>query len=183
MHNKKSVELSMNFIVILIISIIMFGFGVRFIYNLSSKAKDITQLTFEELDQRISGIICEGYQRVCVGIDRKTIQRTKFDFLGLKIINILDDQEFTVSISPPSDKLGVKNDNSEISTSEAHLLINPASRNFLIKKNEERVLGIGVQVPANAVSGTYILNVEIKTFINGKVENYVNVQKLYVEVP
>ena len=181
MLNKKAIELSLNFLVILIISIIIFGFGIRFISKLSSTATDLQDLTIGELDQRIGNLICEGSDRVCVGIDRKTIKRTKFDVFGLKIVNILDSQNFDVIVSrptPPSPSGYTKN-KQEIPTD--NLIWSPRIRpSVFIEKNEEKVLGIGVQVPADAVPGTYIFNVKIQTQIG---EPYSAVQKLYVDVP
>ena len=182
MFNKKSIELSLNFIVILVISIVIFGFGVKFIYNLSSQATDLQQLTTNELDEKIGNLVCESSERVCVGIDRKTIQRTKFDVFGLKILNILDDRDFQIAITP-SNPIGYARDKSPIScpplNSCPSLIINPQIRDVDIQKNEERTVGIGVKVPDNANSGTYILNVDIKVAN----QQYVPVQKLYVVVP
>lgn len=174
---KKAIELSLNFIVILIISIIIFGFGVRFISKLSSEATNLQQMTLSELDEKISNLVCEGSDRVCVSEERKIIQRTKIAYFGVKILNILDSQNFDISVSP-SAPIGYKKDKTPITSPP--LIINPASRSINIEKNEEKNLGIGVQVPANAVSGTYIFNVEIKTQ-DGK--PYSQVQKLYVDVP
>lgn len=177
MHTKKAIELSINFIVILIISIIVFGFGVRFISKLSSQATELQEITTAELDERIGSLICEGSDRVCVGIDRKTIRRTKFDVFGLKIVNILESQSFDIIVERPSpsgytiNKQPIGSDN---------LIWNPKTRSVFIEKNEEKNLGIGVQVPANIVSGTYIFDVRIQTE-DGK--SYSNVQKLYVDVP
>lgn len=193
--NKKAIELSVNFIVILIISIIIFGFGIKFIYDLSSQAADIQKMTIKELDGKISNIICEGAERVCIGTDRKTIQRGKIDFFGLKITNILEPaasangQYFEIAVFPPSDSLGIKKDKSPIPRTEPHLIINPPeARSIFIPQNEEQEMGIGIQVPPKAVSGTYILNVEIKTDIKQQddtyqSEPYSTIQKLYVEVP
>ncbi len=179
MIGKKGIELSLNFIVILIISIILFGFGVRFISMLFSGAKDLTQMTLEEIDRLIGNLICEGSDRVCIGIDHKTIRKKDLDVFGVKIINILEDQDFTIEIGP-SDPLGYMKDGTEIDISNnPNLIVNPASRSATIKKNEEKDFGIGVQVPANAVPGTYILNVEI-TDQSGTL--YVPIQKLYVDV-
>ena len=174
---KKAVELSLNFIVILIISIIIFSFGVRFISKLSSQATELQDLTIGELDERIGSLVCEGSDRVCVGVDRKTIKRTKFDVFGLKILNILDSQPFAITVSRPTPS-GYTRNRQEIQSDS--LAWNPKARDIFIEKNEEKNLGIGVQVPANAVSGTYIFNVEIKS-ADGKL--YSNVQKLYVDVP
>ena len=177
MINKKAIELSLNFMVILIISIIIFGFGVRFISRLSSEAIDLTRITEEELDERIGNLVCEGSDRVCIGIDRKTIKRTKFDVFGLKILNVLDNPRFDIVVSRPTPSGYTKNRQAIQSDS---LAWNPKARDIFIEKNEEKNLGIGVQVPANAVSGTYIFNVEIKS-ADGKL--YSNVQKMYVDVP
>lgn len=186
MLNKKAIELSMNFIVILIISIVIFGFGVSFISRLSSQATELQEITIGELDERIDNLVCEGSDRVCIGRDRKTIKRAKFDVFGLKIINVLNSQNLDVVISPsvnnPLDVLGYKKDKTEIRVSDnaVPLIVNPPSRSIFIEKNEEKLLGIGVQVPANAVSGTYILNARIQT-ADG--QQYSQVQKLYVDVP
>ncbi|MBI2653304.1 hypothetical protein HYX02_00685 [Candidatus Woesearchaeota archaeon] len=175
--NRKAIELSLNFIVILIISIVIFGFGVRFISRLSSQATELQEITTAELDERIGSLVCEGSDRVCIGIDRKTIKRTKFDVFGLKIINILDSQNFDVIVSRPSPS-GYAKTKQEIQTD--NLIWNPRDRSVFIEKNEEKVIGIGIQVPANAVSGTYIFDVKIQAQ-DGK--SYSATQKLYVDVP
>ena len=177
MPDKKAVELSLNFIVILIISIIIFGFGVRFISQLSSQATELQEITTAELDERIGNLVCEGSDRVCVGIDRKTIRRTEFDVFGLKIVNILESQGFDITVDRPTPG-GYTISKEEIQTD--NLIWNPKQRSVFIEKNEEKSLGIGVQAPANIVSGTYIFNVRIQT-ADGK--PYSNIQKLYVDVP
>ena len=177
MPSKKAIELSLNFIIIIILSIIIFGFGIRFISKLSSQAIELQEVTTSELDERIGNLVCEGSDRVCVGIDRKTIRRTKFDVFGLKIINILDSQSFDVIVSRPSPS-GYTRNKQPIQSDQ--LVWNPKSRSVYIEKNEEKNLGIGVQVPANAVSGTYIFDVKIQT-ADGK--PYSSTQKLYVDVP
>lgn len=177
MLNRKAIELSLNFIIILILSIIIFGFGVRFISELSAQAIELQDVTTGELDERIGNLVCEGSDRVCVGIDRKTTRRTKFDVFGLKIINILDSQNFDIIVSRPSPSGYTKN---RQPIEADGLTWNPKSRSVFIEKNEEKILGIGIQVPANAVSGTYIFDVKIQT-ADGK--PYSSTQKLYVDVP
>ena len=176
MINKKAIELSLNFIVILIISLVIFTFGVRFISTLSSTATELQDLTERDLDEKIGNLICEGSERVCIGIDRRTINRKEFDVFGLKIINILEPKDFEIEVSRPSPS-GYTKTKQEITNDK--LIWNPKSRDIYIGKNEEKTIGIGVEVPADAVSGTYIFNVEIKA--DGK--PYSNVQKLYVDVP
>lgn len=176
MINKKAIELSLNFIVILIISLIIFGFGIRFISKLSSQATELQDLTIKDLDETIGNLVCESSERVCVGIDRKTIKRSSFGIFGLKIVNILDTQPFDIIVTRPSPSGYTKN-NAAIPND--NLVWNPKSRSVVIEKNEEKNLGIGIQVPSDAEPGTYIFNVEIKT-AGGK--PYSQIQKLYVDV-
>ncbi len=177
---KKSVELSLNFMVILIISIVLFGFGMKFISNLSSQAMNIQDMTVTELDDRISSLICEGSDRVCIGQDRRTIKRGEFGVFGLKIMNVLDSQSFDITITL-ADPIGYRKDRTPITSPPSpQLILNPSTRSINIQKNEERSLGMGVQAPSNAVSGTYILDVEIKAQDGSR---YSNIQKLYVDVP
>lgn len=177
MLDNRAIELSLNFIIVIIISIIVFGFGIRFISQLALHATELQEITTAELDERIGSLVCEGSDRVCIGIDRKTIKRTEFNVFGLKIINILEDQTFETSVSRPFPS-GYTKSNAEIP--QDNLFVNPQSRGDFIKKNEEKVLGIGIQVPANATSGTYIFNVNIYTQDGTP---YSATQKLYVDVP
>ena len=130
--NKNGIELSLNFLVVLIISIVLFGFGVRFISRLSSEATQLQDLTLGELDERIGNLVCEGSDRVCIGIDRKTIKRTKFDVFGLKIINILDSQNFDVAVTRPTPS-GYTKTKQEIQSD--NIIWNPKSKNVFIEKN------------------------------------------------
>lgn len=188
MLNKKAIELSLNFIIIIIISITLFIFGVRFISQLSSQALELQKLTFDDLDARIANFACEGSDRVCIGADRKTIPRGKFDVFGIKILNVLDPstgqgQEFEVTITAPLLNFVPKNTPSLLTTPSVNLDIKPSTRNVFIKKNEEKEIGIGIEVPKTAESGTYIFNVQIRTEINTIFSPYTSAPlKLYVEV-
>ena len=176
MLSKRAMELSLNFIVIIIISIIIFGFGVRFLHTLFSQANELRDLTFDDLDKKIGNLVCDGSERVCIGIDKKIIGRGKFDVFGVKILNINNGENFEVKVSPSS-PIGYKKNKDPISGQA--LIINPQDRPLTIKKNEDKTVGIGVEVPTNAVSGTYILNVDIN---NGN-SRYAPTLKIYVDVP
>lgn len=177
MINKKAIELSLNFLVILIISIIVFGFGVRFLFNLFSSAMDVIKLTEDEIDRQLGDLVCQGNERICIGFDRKTISKGRSDILGIKIINILDSQNFDVVVSQ-SDPIGYKNDKTPISKSRIQL--NPTIRSKYILKNEEDKLGFQIIVPSNAISGTYIFEVQIKDS-GGNL--YGSNIKFYVDIP
>ena len=174
--NKKAIELSLNFIVIFVITVTIFGFGIKFISDLSAQANQVQYLTISDLDDKIGDIICEGSERVCVGIDRKTIKRTKFGIFGIKIINILDSQNFDIEVTRPNPS-GYTVKKTPILADD--LIWNPKLRSVYIEKNDEKIVGIGIQVPADAVPGTYIFDVTIRM---QDANPYTPVKKLYVDV-
>ncbi len=144
----------------------------------TNKTESKQDFPISDLDKYVGDLLCEGTDRVCLGIDRKTIKRTKFDVFGLKIVNILDSQNFDIIISR-STPSGYGKNKQEITSD--NLIWTPKLRSVLIGKNEGKNIGIGVQVPADAVSGTYIFNVEVHKTSDG--EPYSQLQKLYVDVP
>ncbi|TKJ40227.1 hypothetical protein CEE37_07840 [candidate division LCP-89 bacterium B3_LCP] len=170
--DKKGIELSINFLVIIIISLIVFGFGARFIYQLGSEAVKLQSMTVEELDRKIGILACEGSERVCFGFDRKIIKRGKLGVFGLRIINILDNQDFDVLVSRPTPSGYTKKGEDIVSD---NLIVKPESRSVYIQKNEEKDLAIGVEVPKDARAGIYIFDVRVMP--------YEALHKIYVEVP
>jgi len=189
--DKKGLELSINFIVIIIISLIVFSFGVRFIYQLGSEATTLQKMTVDELDRKIGNLACEGSERVCFGFDKKIIKRGKLGIFSLRIINILDSQDFDITVSRPTPYSGYKKDGSPITND--NLKWKPdVPRTVNIKKNEEKDLAIGVEVPKDAKIGTYIFDVAIcyddldsaNDDTTGKCGNDIyNFGKIYAEVP
>ena len=95
-----------------------------------------------------------------------------FDVFGIKIINILETQEFNINI----DVSKIIKGNEEITDpSELNKVTIKYRQNVNIEKNDEENVGIGVGVAKDAVSGTYILDIGIP--------QYDELQKIYVEVP
>jgi len=178
---KKGIELSVNFLVVLIISIVIFGFGARFIYTLASEATGLSKLTLDELDKRIGELFCEGSDKVCLGIDRKVVRKGELGVFGLRLINVLDSQEFTIVLtkSKAFDKEGT-----EITSTDNKLIYFPKdARPIDLKRNEEGDIGFGIEVPKNAVSGTYIFDINIEAPSLPAPQKYTNTLKIYVEVP
>ena len=168
---KKGIQLTLNFLVTVIIALAIFGLGIKFISNLASDATELESLTTEQLDKRIENLVC-GTDKVCIGTNKKIIRKGNFDVFGIKIINILETREFNINI----DVSKIIKDNEEITDpSELNKVTIKYRQNVNIEKNDEENIGIGVEVAKDAVSGTYILDVEIP--------QYEELQKIYVEVP
>ncbi|MBI2651776.1 hypothetical protein HYX01_04855 [Candidatus Woesearchaeota archaeon] len=180
---KKGIELSLNFLVIIIIALVIFGFGIRFIYKLTSEADKLGSVTTEELDEKIGNLFCQNAEKVCMPISKKTIQKGKFGVMGIKITNILDKkQDFSIQINPSS-PAGYTKNNDAIQPSEINkenkIKLKYRQSPISIEKNGEEIIGIGIEIPKNAKSGTYIFNVDV----GYGTESYGETNKFYVEVP
>jgi len=168
---KKGIELSLNFLVTIIIAIVIFAFGVRFISDLVTETTKLESLTTDQLDKKMENLVC-GTEKVCLGTTKKTIQKGKFDVFGIRIINILETQEFNINAKVT--KI-IKNNEEIIDSNNLNKINLKHRKTFIIEKNNEENLGIGVEVAKDAVSGTYIIDVEVP--------QYDEVYKIYVEVP
>ena len=177
MKGKRGIELSMNFIVVLIISIVVFAFGIRFIYKLVSDTNDFAGMTFDQLDDAISSLICGSSDRVCITGDQKEVRRDQIAVFGIKIMNVLDSQNFNIIVTRPSPGGYTKN-NKEIFGDKIDW--KPKIRSVYIASNEEMKVGVGIYVPKTAVSGDYIFNVDIRSQDGSP---YSNMQKFYVNMP
>jgi len=181
MRHKKGIELSMNFFVTLIIALVIFSLGVRFIYNLTASATGLEKLTVGQLDERIGQLLCDSTDRVCIGIDRKTIEKGKFSVFGVKVINIFDGRNFEVNVKTA----GYTLNNGPILT-DAIILDKVTTKyreDVFLERNKEKSLGIAVEIAKEAQGGIYILDINISHDVGTRFETYGGLHKLYVEVP
>jgi len=162
--DRRGIELSVNFMVIIIIAIVVFFFGAKFIFNLVSEATEIQQLSNEQLDAKISDLLCSGSQKVCIGQDRQSAQRNGLAVFGMKIINADTAQRnFDIIVRKSA---AFKNDKSPIVSINLNPI--PETRSITLKPNDGKTLGLGVSVDkAGVESGTYIFDV-IVCFDDGK---------------
>lgn len=179
---KKAIELSINFLVMFVLAVVVFSFGVRFIYQLYEEAEEIKRVTIDELDDSIGDILCSSSQRVCIGQDKYLVPRGEFIIFAVNVINVLDRDIFLIDVRP-SDPIGYTADNDPIYDIDNSKQIEVKYRSELVvEKFEKEGFGVGIQVPKSGVrSGTYIFDVILSRQSTG--EQYTNVQKLYVEVP
>ena len=169
---KKAIELSLNFLVTVIIAVAILVLGVKFINDIAGEATELESLTTDQLDKKITELNCESTDRVCIGISKKTIPKGEFDVFGIKIINILENQEFNINVKAA--KL-IKNNEEITDPINLNKIKLKYRNNLFIGKNEEESIGVGVEVQKDTASGTYIFDV--------KVQPYDELYKIYVEVP
>ena len=180
--NKKAFELSINFIVILIISIVIFGFGIKLAYDIMHQADELKGITVNEIEAHLENIMCDSSERICIGTSTKEIRPNKPGFFTVGILNSHDNTEdFYVDVEKGN--AYDKYDN-EIPNPLSWLLNNKIT----INPNEQEKVGIAVKVPGGTKKGTYVLNVYVCSDERVSCEKdsdnrYGTTQKIYVVVP
>ena len=175
---KKGMEMSINFLVVIIIAIVIFVFGLKFISDLAFETSNLGSLTIDQLDKRMENLVCDGSEKVCIGTNKKTIRKGKFDVFGVNIINIISEKDFSdeFNIDVKVSKIINKNNKEIVDPVELNKIkLKYRTDNFIVEKNSEEDLGIGVEVLKEAISGTYIIDVEVP--------QYDELYKIYVVVP
>ncbi len=151
MKNKKGIELSINFIVILILSIVIFGFGIAFLRDMMTEVDKLKDITDKDFQANIENLLCDSSERICIGINRREIKRNKVGFFTLGIRNTYPEtRDFSITIEQDEDfgdaELGV------LVSGQGKITLNP---------NEHEQVGIAVGVPSGAEKTTYVLNVYV----------------------
>jgi hypothetical protein len=186
--NKKGIELSVNFLVTIILAITILVFGITFIGNLLGGAEDISKMTAEDLDSRIDELLCPGDERVCFGMRTKTLRIDELGIFGIRVLNVLgEDAQFSVTVTIPASGGYIPKGGTVTAIPSPPLSIVPPAgtpRTELIRNNEEASIGIGIKPPKSpqaAKPGRYIFDVVVScdkcgTELYGK-------NRLYVDVP
>jgi hypothetical protein len=174
--NKKGIELSINFIVILILSIAIFGFGIVFLRNMMEEVEDITKITEKDFENHMENLLCDSSEKMCIGTNRKEINRNRVGFFTLGIRNTYDEiKDFYIDVEEDEDFQ---------SDSEIKVKLNNELR---LEPNEHEQVGIAVGVPGGIEKGTYVLNVyacidEYSSCEEDSDKRYGTTQKIYVVV-
>lgn len=183
---KKGIELSVNFMVMLILAIVLFGFGMYFARELFTTSGGITERAFDEFDQQIEDLACSSADKVCVPVSTKSVGGDGYAIMGIVVENVLGERrEFEIFAEPSTyvDKNG-----NEKPFNAANIQISPGAANkriLPIENREKKAIGIAVQ-PVGMPSGTYAFSV----FVNyedasGVFTSYTDGRplKFYVVVP
>lgn len=96
---KGAMELSMNMLVVLILSVAILSLGVWFINKVVTKGSDMRDRTIDSVDENLADIMCDSSASVCLqpaSVDMGITDAQKFT---VKIINIDDEQDFRIRVN------------------------------------------------------------------------------------
>jgi len=155
---KRAFELSISFIVMLILTIIVFGFGIKFVYNLSHRSTSLVDQLSEETKDDIENMLYLG-KIVAIPINEKEINVGESAVLGIGILNQLGKKEdFKIYVAFAT---GIDADENEITSIDISEWTFEKYATQAIKENEHKIIPLAFQVPKGSNKGTYIFNVNV----------------------
>ena len=148
---KAAIELSMNMIVVIILSIIILGAGVMLTRMIFTGSTEIVTT----LDEKTQAAIEDSLRDTPVSIpfSDKEAGRGESRLYGLGVMNILGSEKpfrFNVTFLRSQPEVNTK----------LNLLFNPDS--FTLKDNDIKVSPIRISVPTDAETGTYVYTVKVE---------------------
>ena len=182
MHNKKgAIGLSINTLVVVIISIVILAGGMAFLYKLIGGAEDIKTQIDQKTDQQLESLLVNQGQQVALPLHVATVERGDNHVFGIGILNInpnINSFKIEITLSKLVDPSGKETSLTDSEKSAIVLESLLYNQEFLIiKESEHHKEGIFVTIPTNKPVGTYIFNAKI---FDSDGEQYGNTQKFKV---
>ncbi|NOZ80910.1 MAG: hypothetical protein GXP63_04515 [DPANN group archaeon] len=195
MQKKAAIELSINFIVIIVMSVVIFAGGIFIAQKMFSGADDVLNDLDQQSVARIESLLDDG-ARVAIPFKTRQASRGESAVFGIGILNILKTPtDFTIEVEFDSaydgDTLLCDSSSNPTGCTPAATSWNTPddwpiydTQPHTLKTNQKDVYRILVKVPDDATSGTYIFNVKV-TYEDspGNPISYDPLRKLLVNVP
>lgn len=210
MKRKAALNLSVSFLVIIIICIAIFSFSIYFLKKFFTHAEEIKMVYDERTEKEIERILDDG-SRVAIPFDKKTIYNGEFKTFGIGVLNMLNtgpsnnfeiyiyfnkayDKENTKICEAPNPCWSTYPNDWLIISSGTQDSVSGVTIPKIIKNNEQEKFLLGVE-PKNALPGIYIFDLMVCVDAGAAIEDdtskcpgslpdpYDNLHKLYVEVP
>lgn len=173
--NKKGIQLSINFLVVMILSLVLFGSGMFIFSKIMSEGAKIQQDLDSQTLSQLDALMDDG-SLIVFPRERITINRGDAGTLPLGILNELSEGSFHIELSASG-----SNPSGDFELSDIGVLADYDG----IETNEKIHALIIISVPKNAAKGQYAFNVDVNYKKDGTVswEEYSTKKRFYVVVP
>lgn len=181
MDKKGAIDLSINMLIVVIISIVILSSGIILMYQFISGAEEIKMDLDQRTNNELERLLVNQGERVALPLHIADVSRGGTHLFGLGILNTLGtNQEFLITI-----ELRRVSDESEHEITDK---INKAEvRGWLLYNSQPIFIAEGsnikepilVSIPKNVIKGQYIFIAKVQTALGN---DYGNPQQFYVNV-
>ena len=177
MNKKAAVELSINVLVVIIISLVILAGGITLLYKFIGGAEEQQQVLDQRTKQELERLLVDRGKKVALAFNMATLTRGESHLFGLGLLNVGEQADFNlvVELSQALDETGTEMAVEE-DLVDRWMLYDTDS--LTLESNQQVQELISVGVPKDALNGQYLFNVRVLS--NG--QQYGNTQKLYVTV-
>ena len=163
MRRKGAISLSINTLVVIIISLVILSGGITLLYKFIHGAKDIKGELDKKTQDELERLLVQQGQRVALPLHVADVNRGDTHIFGIGILNTYDTQQtffIKISLSKAVDEfekemqVDKKSVDSWVFYNSDGILINPDNN------HKEALL---VSVPKNAAKGQYIFVASVQT--------------------
>lgn len=176
MNKKGAISLSINMLVVIVISLVIFGGGISLLYKLMAGAESAKAVLDQKTEAELRRLLETESKKVALPLHTAYLYPGEFHSFGLGILNIMDEEtsfEITVDLSKAIDEKEI-----EFAPDVSNWLLYLEGP-YTIQEHEYKFIPIGVSVPKGAKRGTYIF--DVKVFYSSG-EQHSNTKKFYVIV-
>jgi len=184
MEKRGAIGLSINVLVVVIISLVILGFGIYLLYQFIGGAEDIKQNLDQRTKLELERLLVNLGEGVALPLHQATVSRGETHVFGIGVLNIGGvGDKFHLEITPPEkyvDEQGeIQNVNQVANQDLMTWLLYNDVEDMLIKEGEHQTGSILVIVPDDAPTGEYIFTARI---LDEGGNRYGNPQKFIVVV-
>ncbi len=179
MEKRAAIGLSINLLVTVIISIVILAGGIAFLYQLIGGAEEIKADLDARTQAELERLLIDEGKKVALPHHTATVLRGETHVFGLGILNIDESefgQEFSIGVELSKAIDEAENPLEPQPDTSPWLLFNPGP--YTIEENQHHSEPILVNIPKEALKGTYIFNARVFA----GTEPYDNIKKFTVTV-
>jgi len=155
--NKRAIELSINFIVMLVLALAMFSGGLIFAKKFFGHAEKVRSSLDAQTEKQIEKLLDSG-SFVVIPISTKEIFRNEYATFGVGVLAQFN-AKYTLDVE--FKEAYAKKSKNPITTEDPQSWLSGVPSTKDLKKNEKGKFLILVNVPKGVKSGTYIYKVKI----------------------
>lgn len=193
MKRKASLQLSINFTVMLVLALIVFGLGISFLYKIMNKLDNATESLDDQTIKQIESLLINSGTKVAFPKNIVTIKRGGHQSIALGIKN--EDPDHTYFKLTTDCTKGYDKDKTRLCDETRNIPCqdvcdkwvihnSPGYSLYNIEKKARKVEGLFINIPKTTKTGEYIFTLEVKTALSNGVaqDDYDTAKKFYVRV-
>ncbi len=176
LNNKGAIELSINMMVVIILSLVIVGSGVALLYKFVGSAIDTQKDLDSQTQQEIERILIDEGRQTAMPIQTKIASAGDNLLFGLGIRNTFDDEQtltieitFDRMITPDGEMyLDTQEESKDFIHSDPYTWFLYNTEPITLQSGEYTKEGLSAQIPKNAPKGEYIFKAKVMDQTNAQ---------------